>query len=447
MAQTTTTAGGNKTNVITGFVIAKLDHEVLHEFAEENSLDLEDGASDEQVGVAVHGHLQGLIETENLVLDTDFAKCDRCEGIVPLSFEKCPFCGLTFGQPYDAKKDDKPAKASKKAAAAAAPSEEEVEGGDENDDETAVDASKLEEVLDVPPPEAKTTKSSKKTTKKGSKTTMTTQQVTNGKSHGKPSTALVKASAAAATKVHKAELVRETDLDVALREFEALKVTAMEAYYAFCLKVVEISEKKLWKLRLDADGKQKYTAFDTFAAQELGMEAQNAYFMIGVVRNYTEKDIEAMGPRKLALILRAPPEDRDDLAAAVQKGMPKSKLEKAVKDAKAKRGYKGAGKRGAAGAKAAATTNAKKAEKAAKTGSRDTISIATIEGATTIKLFKQPATMKGFDPKALKDRAKTLDGKPFGVEDLPNGVRCFYSLQKTDGGLALRIERKRLAAE
>lgn len=500
MAQTETvkgkkekrTASKSRKNGIGEFFIDKIDGDVMRKFIKAESLDIDtDDMTDEQIGVAIFSHFGETTADENKV------QCDNCNGISSDAYKSCPYCGAegdvedeveassddedeekaetssdddteeetesedeeeeveaSDAEDEDEEEEEKPAKkkaSSKKSKAVAKASsdddeEEEVKASDE-DDEEEVEASEDEEEgedhsdsddedeSDDEEEEKVEAASPKKrgrpkgSTKKGGEKQMTTTEHVNGAS---------KKSVAALATTTKGELTVRA-LDKAVAEVIRLRSDGAENYWHLGHKLAEINKKQLWKLRLDPKtGKKVYSSFEAFVLAELKMSREHAYNAIDVSQKYPDvAEVRALGQTKAALLLKAAPQDRAKLTAKAKAGATKRELAKDVKESRAKHGSPKAGKKAQAGAKGAAARTKNLDTKSEK------ISIATLEGSKTIKLFKKPESLRGFDPKEAV-RATSLKDGPFGFFEMANGVVQYYHIFLKDGALAMKIQTTRI---
>lgn len=234
------------------------------------------------------------------------------------------------------------------------------------------------------------------------------------------------------------------DLDEAVARIKQLEAEGNKfaadsgsRYYQIGKVLAGVHEDQSWKQRMTADGKTPvYRSFDAWCAAEVGWSSTNAYRAIDVAKEYDEETVRKIGISKLSLALSAPKEQRAQIEEKLQAGASYREAEAAVKEAKAKGGTKReTGRKDVSKAVEAAgdkgrTSRLKKLVKA----SGQTITIASISGTKTIKLFA-----KGSDEK----RAKRLADEPYGVLDLENDVRQTFSIVETDAGLVLKIKTVR----
>lgn len=428
-------------NGIGGFIIDKIDGEVMMKYIKENDLaevlgGVDDEMSTEQVGVALAMHFKNTLPAKQQV------KCDVCCGISDKDADSCPFCGdngevVAETKAPEDEEEDEPARAK------SAPSKEEGEAIDEEDEEEEADDVEEDEEEDgdiegtaqvAAAPKGKPEKTAKK---KGSKTTMATASTANGAAKkSSKSTALAKKGAVGSALVAR-------DLDKARDEVIEIKSRGARDYWEMGEKLAEIHKKNLWKLRVNTDtGKNKYNGFDAFVIAELQMSPMSAYRAIEVAEKYTKEEAYALGTTKASLILQAAPQDRKKLAAAAKKGASKRTIEKGVKESRAKHGSPKKSQQAKAGAKGGTK---KATATAARTGS-EKISIASIEGQKTIKLHKKPESFKDVVFSKLP-RAAKLGDHPVGRFEMGNGVVQYYEVRNGEDGLVLKILTRREAAE
>lgn len=246
------------------------------------------------------------------------------------------------------------------------------------------------------------------------------------------------------------DLRTERDLDTAVHAVQDLKGEGAAAAWRLGAKVKEIYDGRLWKLRVDKDdkGKEKarWASWDAFVHGELGMTPKNAGSLMDISKTYSIEQVTAFGTTKLGLILTAPPEDQPALISQAKNGASASEIRAAVKDVKKKKNHvrQSRGKDTSAGAKAGAKA---KAEKTQKAKDSKAITVASIIGAQQVKLYKKPASLKGFDPKTAP-RAKKIGDSPFGRLELTNEVSMYFTVSESPAGeLVLKVVTQREAAE
>lgn len=395
MAQAATreTNKGRK-NKIGDFWVDKVDVDVMRKFIAENKLDIDTDVTAEQLGVALTVYFR-----ERTPNPDDMAKCDECAGEASDDVgDACPFCGITEPVVEDT---------------AAEPD---------------ADAEEDDEPLEVAPTPKKTT--TPKKAKKENEIMTAAAATTNGAAKTGELVQVKGKGAPMASVRH-----TEKELDKAIKEVVALKTGAVTSIVDLGHKLREINEKQLWRARSDEKGNPRYTGFDAFIHNELNMSPTYAYQIMKQAEQFSPADIARLGNSKIALILKAPPEDRKSLQEKVEKdpkGMSKRKLASEVQELKKKRGYTGDTEKAKVahqGAKARAKKIAAKKEAPAK----DKITIASIEGKKTIKLYAKPASMRNLDLSQCRE-AKTLGDSPFGMLELANEVVMTFEVKKSKSG-------------
>jgi hypothetical protein len=392
-------AKAGRKNAIGGFITDKLDGRIMRDFVRSHGIEgIDVDVTDEQLGVALAQHFKETVAEEDLV------RCESCEGVSSADYETCPFCGVA-DDVEDAEGDDLPS--------------------DEPSASALNDAEEPAEIIVVEEPPAK----KNATSKKAKETAMETHVNGSNGTTKKGGLALVKTGESALT---------TGDLDKAVGEVKKLRTAGVVAYWELGRKIVEINERGLWKLRVE-NGKAKFKSFEAFAHHELGMTAAHAYNAMDCARGYenAESIREIGSTSKAVLLLKAAPEDRDEIKADIKAGATKKAVGEKVAASRKKHGSPKKDKQQAkAGTKSAAT-------KAATTKREEKVTVASIEGTKTIKLYKRPATMKNLDLSTL-DFAKKLGDQPFGRYELTNGVVQYFAVQqKEDGTLVIKIETRR----
>ena len=223
-------------------------------------------------------------------------------------------------------------------------------------------------------------------------------------------------------------------LDEAVAEVIRLKGAAATGFHQLGLKLKELFDSGLWKTRTDDAGKMKYKSFDAFAHHELQINANQAYSLMDMARNYSPEQVAVLGRSKIRLLMQVGPEDRKELEAKVAKdGTSKRELEKEVRKIKKEKGHRNPNR---------ATGSTTQGKGGGRKPAEEKITVASVLGKQTVKLFKKPTGSK-FDWKDLP-RAKRFADKPFGREELPNGIVVYYTLTENAAGeWGLEVKRVR----
>lgn len=447
-------------NMVGGFLVDKVDDDVMRRYISEHELEVDTDVTAEQLAVALYSHFKETVEENDLV------RCDNCEGVSGATETMCPFCGDTgdvedeevsaSGEEAEEETAEeteeeapKQEEAVKKKAEETEEEEteeteetEEAEEAEETEEETTTDTEEAseEEEPEVQaaqvvrrrgrPPGVKNKKAAVAAPVEKKK--MSTAQV-NGVSSVKKSVELVKT---------KSSSLSARALDHAVADVKRLKGSSAESYWELANKILEINTKQLWKLRLDDNGKSRYRSFDAFVHAELNMSPQHAYSAMDIAKGYeTAEEIREIGATKALLLLKVAPEDRKKLTAKAKAGATARELKQDVKKSRAEKGSpKGDSPKAKAGAKGAATkakVNEVKSEK---------ITIASIEGSKTIKLYKKPESLRALDFSTLT-RAQNIKDQPFGRYEMANGVVQYFSVINKEGVWCLKIETRREVTE
>lgn len=414
MATTSAANGKTTKSGISGVIIAKIDPDVMRAAAEDigkvEGFDLPSNPSSDDLmtaSLALYQRLYEDMEATNKMAaksggePIDLVECDVCEGEAPESCERCPFCGA----------------GGTVVAQATAPTQDEdsapAKSGTKAKKNKAAKAVKDDASAELAPEE----------------TNMTT--------------ALATTKGADIVPIHGKKLTAKT-LDKYVAEVKELYSKAARDYLAVGRALAVIRDKGLFKLRLDENGKAMYASWDAFVHHEIGITPDRSYSMMRDAENFTDDEVHALGPKKMTLIMQAPPQARPKLKEDVIKNkISKKKLSEQVKEVRKKAGYTGSTKQAQAGAKGGKA----KAKKAAFAATQAKVTVALVEGKKTIKLFAKPATMRNLDLSELK-RAKTFLHVPFGIIELANEV-CLYVtiLKDKNDELVLSYEARRPTAE
>lgn len=362
-------------------------------------------------------------------------KCDTCGGVSTGEYDLCPFCGTG--------EDDAPAPEATAEEATAEVVEEETEAEESAaEEEPAPEPVKANKGGKKPPTQEDANMARTATATDAAKTTAPTKAAVKD--------AVAKATAPAATKdkdgktaedkkAAKTAIVKApppvdaalvgltpVDLDNAVGRVVALKTAAASDMWKLGAELKGIHERQLWKLRTDDTGKGRYRSFEVFCAQEIGMSGTQCYKLIDISNQFDEEQVKKLGTTKLGLVLQAPKEDQAELLKEAEGTSSRQLVEKV----KAKKAEKGIEQR----------ETGRKVTPKSKGRASEHIAIAQVLGRKRIALFAKPANKKD-----QLVEAKSLEDQPFGMDDLPNGVREMFAIQKdSKGNLVLVIDRKRL---
>lgn len=399
-------------NNITNIRLKKLDREHMLQVAASLHCAIDPALTDEEVSTFLWGFFQSNTPRGSLV------ECDICGGASSPNLDVCPFCG---------------------------------QEGDEDENETPIHSSSSEsfhapdglsaedvESVTSAVPSALTTKktSSKKSTpakKPPKEATMTTVAVApaphaNGKAIQKHKEDDLVVSS---------EIRTERELDQAVREVHKLKSEAATSYWDLGVKVKEIYDNQLWKLRTEA-GKPRYKSVDAFCHAELGMTPQHAYSLMDVAKHFTKAQVAAFGTSKLGLVLQAPAEDQARIMAELKKTGGKKSFREIEKEVRKTKVDKGGHRRESRGKKMPIPKKGKP---------KTQITIASILGSQTVKLYVKPTTKEESLALTKQDRATKIKDVPYGRMELENGVAMYFTVNEAPSGeLVLRVETKREAA-
>lgn len=404
-------------NMIGGFSVDRLSGAFMRAFIDDNEEvkaavgDVSD-MNDEQIAVALTEHFGKTTAKANVV------SCDYCLGLSSDQFPVCPYCGTSDDELESAASSE----------TVPAPIATPIAAAPKLDDDVPV-AQATSPVQDVPssPKVTKIKKTITTTVKKpsintnGDEAQMQTEHV-NG-SNGQKLTKVERKST---------KLTVDT-LDKAVQDVERLKSAAAGSYWQLGRKILEVYDTQLWKLRQSEEGKARYKGFDAFCHHEFKMSPTHAYKLMDVAKKFSEKDVAQFGTTKLGLLLQAPPEDQPAIEKQVRAGASTKKVKEAVAGARKQKGFK---KPSGKGRKQETKTTGRAAEK---------ITVASIEGRKTVKLFAKPANMRNIDFASLK-RAKKLGDIPFGRLELANDVVMYISVQDHNGELVAVVDTRRETA-
>jgi len=412
-----------------GVVLAKANEESVN--AALSAADLpEDGTLEEKIGRLV-AYYRKEVSKENL------AKCDNCEGVSDVSLDKCPYCGEGDEEEESEEEESEEEES------------EEEESEEEDEEEESEEEDEEEEEEEAPPPPPKKEKGKKAEPEpKPAKGKKAEPEPEPKPAKGKKAIDAVTTAIAPAKKPGrppKAEIVKAEDgpdpkykvgdLDTAIERVKGLRAKGEETLYDLGKELAAIHGEQLWKLRQDKDGNPAYKGFGQFCAAEVGLSHTTVFQLIDVSTKFDRKLFSEVGHKKLALVLQAPEAVQPELIKKVSTGVSHRDL---LTEVKAKRDEAGVSKRNT-GRKEMPKGKAPKSKK-----TEPAITIAAVIGKKTIKLYQDP---KKSGKKELVP-ATDLAQNPFGYDELGNGVREYFSIQKgPDGALILHIVRKREGKE
>ena len=248
---------------------------------------------------------------------------------------------------------------------------------------------------------------------------------------------LKKPVVAAIVKAQAGELASYTtgDLDLAVTEIIRLKGSSAQSMWDLGANLKDVHEKQLWKLRMGPDGKPVYRTFEAFCLAEIKMSGTACYNMIDVVAKFSQEQIKEIGHTKLVLALRAPEEDRAEILKTAKEKSTRE-LQSKVKKLRAQKGAPTDGR-------VAKPGNAGTAPPKGVGRQSEHLTIVQILGKKTVRLFKKPSASAKAGAASVP--AKKLADMPYGIYDLPNGVRMLFMIGVDDKGqLFLKIDTKRV---
>jgi predicted nucleic acid-binding Zn-ribbon protein len=231
----------------------------------------------------------------------------------------------------------------------------------------------------------------------------------------------------------------ERDLDLAVQEVKRLKGAYFVSDHRLGRKIGFIHAQQLWKLRTEADksGKRKarWSSFEAFCNDELGITPQHARRMMDTAANFTEAQVEAHGARKLSMVLQVAPERRSELLQKVAEGVSQEVLAQEVRRASSE----GQGRAlPTANPRVSKMNEAKAAKRAAapRDEAPSKVTVAAVIGTQNVPLFvrpkKLPKDAAGW--RELKARAKRFADQPVGRVELANDVVMLFALQESARG-------------
>lgn len=232
----------------------------------------------------------------------------------------------------------------------------------------------------------------------------------------------------------------ENDLNKAVANVIACKGESTVSMWRLGAAIGEIFDKSLWKQRNGPEGLPVYKNFTAFVTKELSFTYNNALWLIDIAKNYSEAQVREFGTTMLGTVLTAPKQDRARLLAAAKAGATVREVRELAHEAADSAGT-GAETRDTGRSKP--TKKGKRAKPAKKKAAAaatkaPTITVASIIGKQTVKLYK-----KGHEDK----RALNVADSPTGMLELSNGVAMHFVVAKDpQGQMVIRVDTKRIEA-
>jgi hypothetical protein len=404
---------GNKpigrVNMVAGFVVDRIDEKTMRSFLEANpeiakAVGDTDGYAVEQIGVALFTHFEKTTAAKDAIV------CDYCLGVSsPEAGDRCPYCGTDDAELQ--------ADAASESVAQSVPKGQDVP---------------TDEPSEKPAKKTKAAKKSSTTVAAADKETTKEEKDTEAHMDTTHANGASTTKGLAKTKGTSGKLT-VAELDKAVSEVERLKSAAAGSYWQLGRKILEVYTATLWKLRLTDDGKQRYKGFEAFCHHEFKMSHTHAYKLMDVAKKFSEEDVSRFGTTKLGLLLQAPPENQGEIEKKIRSGASTKQVKEAVGKSRKEKGFKKPGGKG------------RKQETKATGRAPEKITIASIEGRKTVKLYAKPASMRNVDFNELK-RAKKIGDIPFGRLELANDVVMYISIQDHNGELVAVVDTRRETA-
>jgi hypothetical protein len=124
-------------------------------------------------------------------------------------------------------------------------------------------------------------------------------------------------------------------LDEALKAIAAYRYEIATSMWALGMLLLRVRNTRLYRVRRDENGKQKYRSFGEWVKREAKMAIGWAYELMETAQHFAEADVRSIGPSKLSRILRAPKEAREELTALARAGATRRELDARGRLAKA----------------------------------------------------------------------------------------------------------------
>jgi hypothetical protein len=219
-----------------------------------------------------------------------------------------------------------------------------------------------------------------------------------------------------------------TDFDRKIEEARTIQRGTMAGSWLLGTVLAEIDAKRLWKQKLNDEGKVKYKTFDAACKGELGMGRKNVTNLLRVVEHFTKDEVEKFGATKLRLLVDETPSTKKQMLEKMKGGAGRREVERALRPK----------------TKAVDTLGAKNGKKkaAALKEGEGLLTLSTKDRKPKIHLFA--GGKKGLGSGKI---AKRVADDPYGYVDLANDVRIYAELTTTAaGGFVIQLEFRREAA-
>jgi len=213
--------------------------------------------------------------------------------------------------------------------------------------------------------------------------------------------------------------VGSAELDATVSRIRAAHADSMHGAFRVGKELLAVHEVRSYKSRLGGDGKPKYKSWEQFVEAECPFSANYARTLVGVVRRFTEEQVQRLGVEKLRMIARAP--------AARQPALLKRAPSATTRELKSE--VRGGHSRGATPGDAGEAARRKGTEAAAQVRRK-----AAAEGKAVTVAFQLGKYDLPLRP---------TEGGFVAVEESDNGVTTTYTVKTTGRRRVMTIERKR----
>jgi hypothetical protein len=252
------------------------------------------------------------------------AHCDTCNCDSPppsMGYDDCPFCG-------DAEADDEVSSFAAVVPDVTPVPEDEKDPADQSidnessDDEDSDEPEIVEDLLANLPAEEETPKQVKTTAQD-----VRTRKALNGHANGvsvsvsvdrtqdDKKTGMVKVVAHVEPK--QTALTATTELDSSVRKILEYKKTIGTNGWLLGKELARIYDGKLWELRCDTKGRGTHSDFNVFLRTECGIDRGLAGHLMDL-STFTEDEVKQFGESKCSVIVRLPPDKREERVARLK---------------------------------------------------------------------------------------------------------------------------------
>lgn len=346
-------------------------------------------------------------------------ECNYCGGASDVSFDVCPYCGLT-DEEANKKADEAPP----------------VPEAPPLVNARAAKAPKPPKEKPATAPEAPTEPPADEKPKKGPGRPKKDKSVPGPTPEEPVHTAEIVKSGE--TVIVNGEVMTVQHLDATVAAIKNLQADIVENHWLLGQKLGETWE--LFKLRTNDDNSPKYKNWASFVAEEIQITPRYAFDLVAVSKAFSAEDIREVGVTKLRILARIPDEvkQKNLLEEAKRELNGKPAMSRTELEQKARADGPLPPRPTLDGRVNTEETVEKRARKAKDRADAAGVSMVVQMGRVTLPMFAGKKSRE-----SSLARAQDVKDEPEAVEDLLNGVKVRYRIAKEADGLVLVVERVR----